>query len=46
MLLQNEMKKKRLNEEITYEEYIEWKLKYEIDKEQIICLFFYFGGIK
>ena len=29
----NEMKKKRLNEEITYEEYIEWKLKYEIDKE-------------
>ena len=29
----NEMKRKRLNEEITYEEYIEWKLKYEIDKE-------------
>ena len=29
----NEMKKKRLNEEITYEEYIELKLKYEIDNE-------------
>ena len=30
--LQNDLTK-RLNEEITYEEYIEWKLKYEIDKE-------------
>ena len=32
-IIWNNMKIKRNNNEITYEEYIEWKLNFEIDKE-------------
>ena len=28
----NDMRRKRLSNEITYEEYIEWKFQYEVKK--------------
>lgn len=36
----NKMKNKRLNKEITYEEYIEWKLNYSIENSRLLSAFF------